>query len=422
LEGKTLIVVKSLYGLKSSAERWRAHFADTLRSMGFMSSRADPDVWLRCREDESGYDYICTHVDDFAKDPWPYMKKLQSMYVIRDVGPPQYYLGNDFFRDASGRKYIGSSTYVSEAITKLEAKIGVISKERSATIQGDHPELDTSPLLDPDSHRLFQMLIGMGVWIVQLGRFDLAFAVTNLSRFTAAPRQGHLERAIRMFGYLKRRKHRAIGLDAWPPLIDHGSLHSDVTPDYTVMYPDAAEDVDTRLPRPLGAELEVTSIVDADHGHDQATRRSISGILLFVGRTPVAAISKRQASVQSSTYGAEFLAARVATEEILSLRYFLRSFGVPVSRAARIFGDNMSVLLNISHPDSQLKKKHLCIAYHILRENIACHVLEPFYIPSGQNYSDFLTKALCAPLHEYHADGLLYQVSPEHQLPFFSFD
>ena len=207
LEGKTLIVVKSLYGLKSSAERWRAHFADTLRSMGFVSSRADSDVWLRCREDETGYDYICTHVDDFtifAKEPWPYMRKLQSLYVIRDVVPPHYYLGNDFFRDADGGKYIGSSTYVSEAINKLEATIGVLSKERSPCLPGDHPELDTSALLDPDSHRFFQMLIGMGVWIVQLGRFDIAFAVTNLSRFTAAPRQGHLDRAIRIFGYLKR--------------------------------------------------------------------------------------------------------------------------------------------------------------------------------------------------------------------------
>jgi hypothetical protein len=277
-----------------------------------------------------------------------------------------------------------------------------------------------SPLLDPDSHRLFQMLIGMAVWIVQLGRGDLAFAVTNLSRFTAAPRQGHLDRAIRLFGYLKRHKHRAIRLDARPPLIDHGSLHSGATPDYSEMYPDAAEDVDPQIPRALGKELEITSIVDADHGHDQATRRSISGILLFVGRTPVLAISKRQASVQSSTYGAEFLAARVATEEILSLRYYLRSFGVKVSRAARMFGDNMSVLLNISEPDSQLKKKHLCIAYHILRENIACHVLEAFYIPSGQNFSDFLTKALSAPLHEYHADGILYSIPPAHQLPFDS--
>jgi hypothetical protein len=129
------------------------------------------------------------------------MHNLQSLYVIRYVGPPKYYLGNDFFRDADGNKYIGSSTYVSEAITKLEAKIGVLSKERSATLHGDHLELDTSPLLDPDSHRFFQMLIGMGVWIQQLGRFDIAFAVTNLSRFTAAPRKGHLERAIQLFRF-----------------------------------------------------------------------------------------------------------------------------------------------------------------------------------------------------------------------------
>jgi hypothetical protein len=112
------------------------------------------------------------------------------------------------------------------------------------------------------------------------------------------------------------------------------------------------------------------------------------------------------------------LAARAATEELLSLRYFLRSFGVKVSQAARMFGDNMSVLLNITEPDSQLKKKHLCIAYHILRENIACNVLEAFYIPSGQNYSDFLTKALSAPLHEYHTNGLLYHIPPVQQFPF----
>jgi hypothetical protein len=176
-----------------------------------------------------------------------------------------------------------------------------------------------------------------------------------------------------MFRYLKRHKHYAIGLDARPPLIDHGSLHSGTTPDYTVIYPDAAEDVDPRLPRPLGAELEITTIVDANHGHDQATRRSISGILLFVGRTLVAAISKRQASVQSSTYGAEFLAAHMATEEILSLRYFLRSFGVPVSRAARMFGDNMSVLLNITEPDSQLKKAPMhCVSHPSGEHRMPC--------------------------------------------------
>jgi hypothetical protein len=389
--------------------------------MGFESSRADQDVWLRCRDDGSGYDYICTHVDDFtifAKDPWSYMKTLQSLYVVRDIGPPKYYLGNDFFSDAEGNKYMGSSTYVTEAINKVETKVGELTKERSPSPPGDHPELDSTPPLGPEPHRLFQMLIGMAVWIVMLGRMDIAQAVSSLSRFSAAPREGHLERAYRIFSYLKRRKHMAIRLDSRPPLIDHGSLHSGGEPDFQTIYPYAAEDIDPKLPVALGAELAVTVIVDADHAHDLATRRSISGLIVFVGRTPVVAISKRQSSVQSSTYGAEFLAARAATEEILSIRYFLRSFGVKVTQASRIFGDNMSVLLNITEPDSQLKKKHLCIAYHILRENIASHVLEAFYIPSAQNYSDFLTKGLVAPLHDYHTNGLLYHVPPEQQLPF----
>jgi hypothetical protein len=138
----------------------------------------------------------------------------------------------------------------------------------------------------------------------------------------------------------------------------------------------------------------MTGIMDSDHGHNNVTRRSVSGIILVVGRTPVAAFSKRQGAVQSSTYGAEFIAARTTVEEMLSLRFLLRSFGVPVTRASRIFGDNMSVLISMTQPDSQLKKKHLCIAYHILRENVACNVAQPFYIPSAQNYADFLTNGL----------------------------
>ena len=163
----------------------------------------------------------------------------------------------------------------------------------------------------------------------------------------------------------------------------------------------------------MGKELDTTSVVDADHGHDTVTRRSISGVLLFVGRTPVDWISRRQGSTQASTYGAEFTALRQATEALLSLWYSLRAFGVPVTRASRVFGDNMSVLLNISHPDSQLSKKHLAIAYHIVRENNAAKVLESFYIPSQQNYSDFLTKQLPSTGHEYHTKGLLYTVGED---------
>jgi hypothetical protein len=245
--------------------------------MGFVASRADQDVWLRKRDDGSGYEYICTHVDDFtifAKDPWSYMRGIESLYVVRDIGPPKYYLGNDYFRDAEGNAYIGSSTYVTEAISKVESKVGELWRERSPSPPGDHPELDSSAPLDTASHRLFQVLIGMAVWIVLLGRLDIAQAVTSLSRFSAAPREGHMERAHRIFAYLKRRKHLAIRLDPRAPLIDHGSLRSEKEPDFSAIYPDAAEDIDSKLPEPLGPELEITGITDADHAHDHATRRS----------------------------------------------------------------------------------------------------------------------------------------------------
>jgi hypothetical protein len=92
--------------------------------------------------------------------------------------------------------------------------------------------------------------------------------------------------------------------------------------------------LDPKLPVPLGPELEITGVMDSDHAHGHMTHQSILGILLFVGRTPVMAFSKRQGAVQASTYSAEFVAARTTIEEILSLRYFLWSFGVLVTRAS----------------------------------------------------------------------------------------
>ena len=63
--GTIALIVKALYGLTTSAERFRTLLADFIRSLGFTPSRCDRDVWMRLRRAKDGYDYICTHVDDF---------------------------------------------------------------------------------------------------------------------------------------------------------------------------------------------------------------------------------------------------------------------------------------------------------------------------------------------------------------------
>jgi hypothetical protein len=100
-------------------------------------------------------------------------------------------------------------------------------------------------LLSEDEHRKFQMLIGMLNWIVTIGRFDVAYATASLSQFTAAPRKGHLERALRrVWGYLKRRSNQQLMVDSG----DEELLDYDFMEEFKEQYLDAHEEIDAKLP------------------------------------------------------------------------------------------------------------------------------------------------------------------------------
>jgi hypothetical protein len=55
--------------------------------------------------------------------------------------------------------------------------------------------------------------------------------------------------------------------------------------------------------------------IDADHAHDKITGRSITGLFATLGSTPISWRSKRQTSVQTSNFGAEFTALKAGVEE-----------------------------------------------------------------------------------------------------------
>jgi hypothetical protein len=63
-------------------------------------------------------------------------------------------------------------------------------------------------------------------------------------------------------------------------------------------------------------------------------------------------ISKQQKTVETSTYGSELVASRIATEAelILEIRYMLRSLGVALEGTELTLGDNISVVLNTTFP------------------------------------------------------------------------
>ena len=71
-----------------------------------------------------------------------------------------------------------------------------------------------------------------------------------------------------------------------------------------------------------------------------------------------------QSTVETSTYGSEFIALRTATDLVSSMIYKIRMFGIHLDGPAQMFCDNESVVKNGSYPDSPLKNRHISIAYH----------------------------------------------------------
>ncbi len=164
--------------------------------------------------------------------------------------------------------------------------------------------------------------MGMLQWAVSLCRIDICFAVSSLSRFCACPREGHLSRALRVWGYLKKYPSRSLRIDPKRFTIPGEALDKELI-DFTEQYSYAKEELDPRFLKPMGQELDVAIFFDSDHAHDKVTVRSISRVIVMVGSTPIVWKSKRQGAVQTSTYGAEFSAMRLATEEAITIQYML---------------------------------------------------------------------------------------------------
>ena len=84
-------------------------------------------------------------------------------------------------------------------------------------------------------------------------------------------------------------------------------------------YPDAEEELPDDMPTPFGKAAQITVYVDADHAHDTVTRHSVSAILIFVNNTPIQWHSKQQKTIETSTYGAELVAARIEVDTVIEL-------------------------------------------------------------------------------------------------------
>ena len=256
--------------------------------------------------------------------------------------------------------------------------------------KGDHPELDDTPFLDQDGIQKYQSMLGALQWIVSIGRLDVATAVMTMGSYRVAPREGHLRRLRRIYGYLARMKHGTIRYRTGMP--DYSQLQ---IPEYEwerSVYGKVTELVPKDVPPPLGKPVLQTTYVDANLMHNIVTGHSVTGVIHLLNQTPVDYYTRKQATVETSTYGSEFVAARTAVQQIQDLRLMLRYLGVPINHRAYLFGDNEAVVKSGSIPHSRLSKRHVALSYHYVREAIASGMVKFIHIPGDLNPADILSK------------------------------
>ena len=158
------------------------------------------------------------------------------------------------------------------------------------------------------------------------------------------------------------------------------------------VYGNVQEILSDDMPEPLDEAVISTTTMDANLNHCLATGKSLTGCLHFVDKTPVDCYSKKQATVQTATYGSEFVAAKTATEQIMDIRQTLRHLGAPIGAKSFLFGDNRSVVTSATLPHSTLTKRHNILAFHRVREVIAAKLMAFYWIQSAYNLSHMISK------------------------------
>ena len=210
---------------------------------------------------------------------------------------------------------------------------------------------------------------------------------------------GHLLQACNIFKYLGKYSNSNLILDPTYWNVNWTDENNEYHPRKLAKatsqpYPDSKIEYPPNMPSPRGMPVVISVFVDADHAGNTKTRRSYTGIIVNINSAPILWYSKRQNTVETSTFGSEIIALKIAVDMIQSLVYKLRMFGVLIGEKTRVFCDKMSVVNSGTKPDCRLKKKHNLIAFHKIREAVASGEILIYYERSNTNVADLLTKVL----------------------------
>ena len=170
-EGHILIIVRALYGLKSSGQRWHDRFHDCMIELGWQPCKSENDVWMK--KNNNVWEYVAVYVDDLAiamKDPESFTSALMAPpynFKLKGTGEIKHHLGMEFSRDPDGTLCLEQKSYLDKLLLNYKQHFGTGPKTNvgAPLEKGDHPEMDTSDFLDAENVE-YQTASYSSIWIL----------------------------------------------------------------------------------------------------------------------------------------------------------------------------------------------------------------------------------------------------------------
>uniref|UniRef100_H3H5K8 Reverse transcriptase Ty1/copia-type domain-containing protein n=1 Tax=Phytophthora ramorum TaxID=164328 RepID=H3H5K8_PHYRM len=287
---------------------------------------------------------------------------LRNAFKMKELGPAKFILGMEIDHDTTaGTLMIKQTRYIDDVVERFGQKhakpvdnpcaAGLkLSKSQSPGTESERNAMRSKP---------YRSLIGCLLYIATCTRPDIAFVVTQLSRFLENPGQQHWNAAVRVLRYLKSTRQ-------------HGIIYEGGT-----------------------GSVRLTAFSDADWGSNLDDRRSVSGVIVVIGNAPVVFKSKFQRT----------MALSLCVQEVLWTRAMLKDMGAFQRNATTIWEDNQGAIALAQNAGYHARTKHVDIRHHFIRENVERGTVTVEYVDTKNQLADILTKALGTKTLKYLRDG-----------------
>ena len=353
-DNRYVFIKKALYGLKESPREWFKTVEKFMLNENFKQSLHDPCVFFK------NGTMVALFVDD-TLSMGPGAENFRQKFKAKFPSSP----GNE------AKHFIGLRITQNHNSVSLDQEAYIKQKLEEYSTFLDPNTSYSSPLVPDFTNTLisnenskdyepnfpYRSMVGSLVHVMNGTRFDIAAAVSVVSRFLNSPKKIHCDMVRRIYYYLRGNTNRKLTFTK--------------------------------------SSLKLTGYCDASYSNLEDSS-SLCGYAFLLGNTPIEWKSLRQPIVALSTAESEYIALTPCFQAGLWLRGFLNEIKIE-QNTTTIFEDNQASIFLANNPQNSKRTRHIQVRYHWIRQYLENNSFKLEHCKTKNQLADIFTKGVYGP-------------------------